>query len=65
MPVRAVAKVRVTIEIHLTQPWLGSTTIEEAHRVAKADAEREVRALKGITVVGEPSVTLVSFEGEP
>ena len=60
--IKAIARVQVTIEIHLTQPWQPVETIGEAHRQAKAQALEEVRRLKNIQVVSVPLVQVISFE---
>lgn len=65
MSVKAIARVKVTIEIHLSQPWPGNATIEEAYRQAASDALSHARQLKGISIVGEPEVSVVTFEGVP
>lgn len=68
-PVKAIARVQVTIEIHLDQPWGEDSLLGEAHRQAKAQALERIRYLQhadgvltNIHVVGVPLVQVVTFE---
>jgi len=61
------ARVRVVIEVGLTQPWVATTTVEEAHRVAERQALEHISRLHGhpFSVVGKPFVEVVSTRKAP
>lgn len=60
-PIMAVARVQLTVEIALTQPWPPQATFEEAHRRAESQALEIARMMKGLSVVGEPRVMFITF----
>lgn len=65
--VQASARVQVTIELGMSQPWHESATAEEIHRMAKREALEEVaRLMKGhASIIGEPRVTMILTEEQP
>ena len=60
--IQAIAKVQITIEVRLSQPWGPEATMAEAYRSAKAEALGRVQALKHIEVVDTPVVSIITFE---
>ena len=57
-----IARVRVTVEVTLTQPWPPEATVEEVHRRAEREALEAVSRLDGhpFALVGTPHVEVVT-----
>jgi len=61
--VSAYAKVRVEIEISLSQPWSGEEKMNQVFKIAQRDAKslviQKMQNAGGVKIVGEPIVTAV------
>lgn len=65
---KCIAKVNVTIQISLTQPWDPKASLEELYRQSKEDAMKKIKQLLAATddeilIIGDPkSIAILSRE---
>ena len=65
MTVRATARVQLTVEVNLTQPWGHDSTIQDIHKTACDEARRIFYSKTPpscMRIVGEPKVTVVTID---
>lgn len=63
--VTATARVQITVEVAVSQPWPASASVSEVHERAARETVEAIRALLGnstIKIVGDPRVLVVIAE---
>ncbi len=68
MSIQATAKVQITIEVSLDQPWGDEATVAEVHKRASDEARTKLTnafdpaRIQGLRIIGEPRVTGILTE---
>lgn len=60
----ACARMSVLIEVDVTSTWGGATTVEQVHKQAEESARNKLREVKGLRIIGEPSIKMITHETE-
>lgn len=60
----ASARMSVLIEVDVTSTWGGGATVEQVHKQAEESARNKLREVKGLRIIGEPSIKMITHETE-